>query len=581
MKTMMQKIAESKVQMIDQKVQSIFMAIDAAYKRGEIQSEAEFAQKLMKGLIEFYSSIGLPTYKFRAAMATPVSSDYNQMIKEFIEDINTIFSESNRTIKLLESSFETMEQERQLMQSQIRYINKKAIDLSKKSGDKDTAIEVDSFVDSDRFDSSMIKSTPVNLNKVEGLITLGLVKSNDLTQHLSLKITDDSNGLPGNTKVVSFFEDAIRFEGADGIHSNPKEMIDANKDTWFEYETFKVSSDVYNSKEGYGFDFKEGLQWITKENKLVMNLILELESAMDANWLTLSPFIPEHKGAIAATIKEIIVDDGKGTRQSLLKGPVEFKDDTVIPFERQMFKKAYIKIEQSMPYDIEVGHISYKEVIGNQSIFQTGTKTRSIEIPGPSVLSLGLYYNPSTGRYEQPGSKDEVTIGSAEAMKDLFEPKVREKVIGSIEAIAAKRYMIGVRGIGLSYNEEFAKESEYISQPIKTSSPIKSVRIECDEIIPLGFSEDMLEYSISIDDGQSWNKIQPINRKPFGQMMYYFNTQTPKSLRQSNVGYIDSKDDVYSLRYKVSMKRPDSMKSSTPVVKEIKVIIETGGSDEY
>jgi hypothetical protein len=309
--------------------------------------------------------------------------------------------------------------------------------------------------------------------------------------------------------------------------------------------------------------------------------VIELDNATEANWLTLSPFIPEHKGSTPAIIKEIIVDDMKGTRQSLLKGPVEFKDDTVIPFEQQVFKRAAILIEQPLAYDIEIGHISYYETINNRSIFQTGTTSRSLELPGPSVLSVGMYYNPATGRYEQPGTNDETSISEAEVSKDLFEPKVKEKVVGVVEAIPAKRYMIGLRGIQLSYNEEFEEESEYVSQAIKTSAPIKTIRIECDEMIPLGFTSDMLEYSISIDDGESWSKIQPINRKPEGNMIYYLNTQTPQALRMSNVGYLDAKDDVYSIRYKVFMKRYLESKSSSPIVKEVKVIMELGGADEY
>lgn len=69
----------NKTQTIDTKCEILADQLLQDYQNGIIKTELELYYRLKQVLLDFYSSIGKPTYKFKPARGTPISSDFNGM----------------------------------------------------------------------------------------------------------------------------------------------------------------------------------------------------------------------------------------------------------------------------------------------------------------------------------------------------------------------------------------------------------------------------------------------------------------------------------------------------------------------
>lgn len=577
--------------MINNRLEAIFEDLNAKVARNEIKSETEMMHKLFISLRAFYDSIGKPSFEYRESLATPVSSDYNDMIKEFVEDTNFIMQDCEKIVSSLNKAFTSIELDRETMRNQVRYILKKVATMKANPTIDNGAIVSESFTNTDIFDKAMCSLPPAEINTVEGVITLAKTASDNITTDMHVSINDKSTGFPGNSHIVAATGSAARFEGEDGLNNDPNSINDEQLDTWYEQELFKISSKVYDEVEGYGVSYKEKSMWITEDNKMMMGITLELDEARPANWLSLSPYIPEHRGASAATIKSIIVDDNKGKVQPVITEDTVFDDDIIIIFERQNFKYIRILIEQALSYNIDVGHMNYYEMNKqNRELFgaSTGYMNR-VEGKLPSVTALGMTYNPRTKALIHPSTKEPITK-STEAIKNaLFDVQdISNDIIGVVEIMNANRFQIGIRNINV-YSNDFEEQGEFISNAIEFTKPVKELTLDVNDIIPEGVVYDdegnerkMIEYYISINDGEEWLPIEPINRAFNGKGQYLFNESMPADARKENIGYVDAKYDIYSVRVRAVMIRPTVMTTYTPIIKDFAVTVKFGGDgSEY
>ncbi|MNQ56087.1 hypothetical protein D3C85_702000 [compost metagenome] len=158
-------------------------------------------------------------------------------------------------------------------------------------------------------------------------------------------------------------------------------------------------------------------------------------------------------------------------------------------------------------------------------------------------------------------------------------PEVSGNVQAGLEALSAKRYVIGIRDMSIS-SYRFASSSIYISKPFETADAISQISLDSFTEIPKDFGEgDWVKYEISIDDGKSWNAISPRGTSKSGsKVAYLINSNTPIEGRFDTMGYIDTMEPVKSVRLKMTLSRPLETTNAdyyTPIVKEFKLRCET------
>lgn len=574
----------NKTKTIDEKSAAIFNKVIGEYNHGEIKSETELLYKLFNALKDFYASIGRPTFKYRVARGTPVSGDYNSMIEESIADIRSLIEDANNMNGVLEQSFNEIELDRKMLQNRIKYIYRLLSKLKVAvQNNRNGQLFSDSFINTKNMDTSIISGSPASINVTEGVLTLNKIESNDYSNTCTVEILPTSNGFPGNTHIVDTLDGDMKFAGEDNMHINLGDIIDGNNDTWFEYEIFNVDNNVYETTLGLGFNYKENVEWITDESILRLGVRLTLKNPKQCNWLSLNPFIPEHKGAASCVIKNIVISDGKGTIQNITNGKRVFDGDIIYIFQSQICKTVTIEFEQTIPYIANVGHFYFNEVTSsNELYYEDSAIAGRVDGPVPSIEALGLKYDSRAKAVIHPNTIDAVSfINEANTKKELFNLPVDSKTIkGFKEYIYAYRYQIGLKGINIS-SCKFGSTSEYTSISYVSDKLINSISIDSSELIPSSYSNgEWIKYYISVDEGKTWYNIVPTFKAHTGKSVYYINSKTPIELRHSSNGYIETSYDVYNVRLKIELSRPttEGFEYTTPIVYGYNIKTITGGN---
>lgn len=606
----------NKTKTIDAKCEIIVNKILDEYSRGLIKTEVEMLYKLKQALKEFYSSIGKPTYKYISAKGTPISAHFNDMINKAYTDLKIMIEECENISNGIESSFVDIELSRKMLNNKIKYINKKIDDMKDIlviNNEANITTFSDSFLNLDYAEiktSGNGKIPAANINTTDGVLTLATTDNKLLSPKCKIDILDSSNGFPGNTHMIDVLDTGLHFVGYNNMRLDLNSMIDGNSDTWFEYELFNVDDKVLEQCGGLGFDYKEDISWITEDNKLKLILKLTLDVPSICNWLSLTPFVSENRGAKSSVITKVTISDENTGVQNINASKV-FDDDTVILFTPQMVKSITIEIEQTMPYEVNIGHYYFtKANTINTMVFDDLQSSLYSRVDGvkPSVELLGMKYDPSTKKCIQPKNYNiEGTNSIMDSMfvkKSLFStPTDSDKIKCSIEAIKAYRYFIGIKNISIS-NYQFVDTSEYMSKPFNTNDYIASITLEAEELIPKEFDDyieqiikndpiaaekqglakgQWIKYAISFDNGVEWQSIWPKHRAFQGPCTIKINSDTPENMRDTkNTVYVDRLIEPSSVRLKIYMLRPENEIYKTPVVFKYKLNILTGDENiEY
>lgn len=580
----------NKSKLIEEKSNLLLSDLMKQYQQGEIKTVTELQYRLYIALEDLYTQIGKPTMQKRLAWGPPMSDDYNRTIIEVYNDIQTLFSETDGMGKAIHESFDQVELERQIMNWQMNDIEDrlKDIDLKMKQN-RGEVIFRDSFLDSKNFDKDMVQLDPATVNASEGVLSLTKIDAEEFREGVTVRILE-GNGFVGNTHQVRGVDGTYKFFGEDNLHFDLIAMVDGNSDTWFEYETFNISDEVESLTNGYGFEYKEGMKWV-KEDRGVMRLYFEIELpiAQTINWLSIAPFLPSDKGASPAIIRSMVIHDGKGAANEVSSGYDVMQEDKVFIFPRQKCKRIRIKLEQPSAYETQIGHFFFKELEAKTVNFMAKDKEqkgRRIDGPKPSVENLFYKYNSTTKSLYQPErTENGLSPSDSENVKEaLFgTPTVKGQVQAGLEAVSAKRYVIGVRDVNIS-SYRFAEESEYISKAFESSNEIRSIQLDASHLIPKQFGEgEWIRYFISIDDGRNWKEISPKGSSKSGsKVQYIINGNVPIEGRFDNYGYIDTLQPVSSVRLKIVLSRPIDLTDSdyyTPIVHDYKLKCMTAKGD--
>jgi hypothetical protein len=573
---------------IDNKLNSLMSQINYDYNNGNIRTETEYYYRIKNMLSDFYDSLTKPTFKYRPAVSTPMSDEYNSMITESCSDMEYIIKDCEALNELVSQSFTNAELSRTMMTNELAYISKKITAIGEsiaKNQPQGTVVFTELFNDLEAVGNSN-SSNACHVNTSNGILTL---KHNSKATINIKKIEIDnevSNGFPGNTHCVDTLNNELHFIGQNGLNIKPEKMIDNTKDSWFEFELFSISDEVRKQCNSYGFEYDEGVSWVNNEDPLRLKLIVHLASNTIGSWATITPYLSDVKGVKSCYLEKCEVITSSNNVYEVAKNKV-FDDTLVFPFPPQEISRIEFTFVQPYKYLTKVGHFYYTAAdTSNMSIFQNydySDEFARVDGDKPSVGLLNVKYNPTTKWITYPDSSTEIL--DATYVKDklftLPESTIARKA--NQEIIDAYRYMIGIREINLSSNT-FMDYGEYVSNKFITDEAITSISLEADEYIP-GNNAEILRYYISLNGGNTWHKIYPIHRAYQGIYKYYVNNDSIENLLTDDSTQKKSKNlsimgETKSIQIKIEMDRPTNLEHAeycTPIVYGYKLKLTTGG----
>lgn len=586
----------NKTTVIDQMTTSIIEDLFYQYKTGDIRTETELFYRIKLELERFYQNLHKPSFEFRAAVSTPVSSDYNQMIEEAIRDVRCLITDCQSLGDSLNNSFVEAEVSRQLFTSELKYISQKLKDMNERlvqNTDGTFFVHTESFNNLEQTEN-FVSSSSAYVNRNDNVLTLKPLNQTNFESDVEIEILPTSNGTPGNTHLADMISGKVTFDGSKDAHLNLNEILDGNQDTWFEYETFQVSDETIEACGNYGFHYQEGLPWMTEEDVLKLHLKLHLNTRPTCNWISLDPFVAEVKGVKPAQLVRCLISDG-GSQIQIIEKPQMFDDNLVLIFNPQPVAYIKLEFEQEKAYQVQVGHQAYlKTSKASLGYYDNSNpqETYRVEGPMPTVQAIGVQYDPKTRQFTPPlSSHENVYLSQEERLKqELFEAKADLKDVKSqLELIPAKRFSIGIRKISIAHYR-FSETGEHISTPYESTKPIKTVTLEAEESVPESFKAYLeagenpykwIQYAISTDNGATWHDIYPKHRAYDGPCRFEINHgDIRRYLGQGEikerVGMITSFTTVNHVKLRITLSKPAEDDFQTPIVYQYKLKMTTG-----
>lgn len=572
----------NKTEIINKKAEAIVNQTIVDIKHNKIASRTQMLHAIYKSVKRLYESIGKPNMVLRNADVFPESSDYNNTMSEIKSDIEVINTECKTLEKVLEDAYNQIEIDRITISNLIDSMAKKYEKaVTRLDNINASDLFIDSFITLKYFDKDACVKEPVAVNTTYKHISLAVETYENVNEKASIEVLDGSNGFLGNTHQVNLIDNEIKFVGDQGLKMQLSNILDENSETWLEYEIYKVSEEDKIRCLNLGFNYDEGLKWITDDDVLFLKLKISFKEPQLINTITMSPFIVSDKDAAPSVIEQITISDGKGNIRNILGSTEEFSSSKTYTCSKQYCKTVVFTFSQKLSHKTTIGHMYFKEVGSNNiDYFKKKEDNNSFRVEGqmPSVQNVGLLYDDRQKRYIQPSASYGETIKEEQIIKNnLFNtPTDTDDKISYIESFEANRMMIGIRDLSFSIYT-YKSESEYVSVNYTSKKPIESVTITADEYIPDSFdtNKDWVRYYISVNDGAEWHPIIPIGLyKQVGYSRYLINSGVSKEFRSSDIGYIETANEVHNIKVKIEMDRPtdtQDIEYFSPIVYEYKL----------
>lgn len=562
----------NKTSMIENKLKNLDSRALEMYNSNEYTPE-EIEYFIKTSIVNILNTLGESSMQFRPALTVPVFEHYQSMVGESVDDLAAIVQDG---IKLYETNKENAKENeilKTMVYSKVNFLKKNVEALEKSISSEITGKGFSSF--NETFGSTENSSNVggAAINMLSGTLTLGIKKQFGKNSY-NIEILEGSDGYPGNTHQAVKKDGDVVFDGELELHADLNDIIDGNSDTWFEYEILELSEETIDKIASLGMEYNEGISWATDKKKINLNLLVTLKIASECNVMTINPFLSKIRGSVSSIIKKItVISEDKTSSQVVLNG-VPFDTEQYVTFDNQEVKYVQIELEQTVPYETDIGHYFYG--IKDED---TGKVSRT-EGPAPSVSLLGLQYSPKTKTFAQPKGYDEneekIILDDNKIKEELFGIQLKQDNCFK-EIIPAKRYLIGIRDLDLS-KQEYFEESVYLSKPFKVNEIINTVSLESSEYFPeaFGLKEKWITYSISFDDGKEWLPIYPRYRSHAGPSTYKINSMNMSSGNDGNVKYIYRLYEPKEVMVKITLKRPAVLNGHTPIVFSYNLSMRTG-----
>jgi hypothetical protein len=149
------------------------------------------------------------------------------------------------------------------------------------------------------------------------------------------------------------------------------------------------------------------------------------------------------------------------------------------------------------------------------------------------------------------------------------------------------RYAVGIRDIGL-FSYIFTSTSEVVSVPFTSPKDVMKVQVRVDDYIPAALSPEQqwIKYYISIDNGQEWLRINPLDRPTVydddGEILpytYTFNAEVEGPQGDTN-RVVNTPTPVRRVRFRAVLSGNTEIEDGnriTPVLKSYRVLMTPRG----
>lgn len=453
-------------------------------------------------------------------------------------------------------------------------------------------------------------------------------------------IGDKSNGLPGNTHEVvpatssepgQIDGPGTNYElvGAEDARINHSYILDRSLDTWFEYEAINVPQSAIDETKGYGWSWRVGeneeLKWIFDPPGGVLRLTLRVRfnEPILANEIVIHPFVPPNDGAKPPILRSVkVIDEGdEPSRELAAQIKQGVRGDWTLTFPSQQIQTLDFSFEQPDAFDVLVGHYAFwrkttiertkKAIFGLVKSTSTRTDVRRVDGQNPPITALGVSETPDglsklgagiakagavayaigtaagmIGAASLAGVAALGPIGLAAAgagllLAGLFgsttERVTSDEIEVNLEAFEGTRWCIGIREIEV-LSKVYHDKSMWVSKPLQTSEPIRSIRIDSDEHIPKGFPKGALRYEISVDDGENWYAISPSSSwDGSAPEIIYIGSDEAVEGDPRRVGVIEA-DSPHSMRLRITFTGSSESPFESARIDRVTVWAHTGGS---
>ena len=579
----------NKNKIIDTKVEIIINNIMNDYYNNRINNSIELLYRIKKDLNNLYASVDKPIYKFIELSDTLIAEDFNSMIKDSVKDFKVLLEDNKNLIKQISDISTDLELNKKMISDSINYAEKRVeIILSRVSSFQNNKI-----IFSDTFEKNMNTYTnnkdKAFYNHIDGVLTLPQTNSDSLNKGDVRIEVIDGNGLAGNTHVANLIDNNIKFEGENNLKTTIDDIMN-DSNSWYEYEIFNIAQNHINNSNGYGFEYKENISWVTNDDNIHMTIKITADDDSIKNWISLKPFIPSIRGVVQPIIEYVSISDKSGNTQ-YVKTP-KFNDGVyIVLFEPQNVSEVIIKLVQKYSYKTLVGHIySIKTSQSNSNIFEATSDEaiNKIDYFKPSIEYLGMKYDPKTrGVIQSRNYTEDNTKGLSEiyCSNNLFTPPHDTPEIKSKkELIPADRYMIGIKNISISSNEYY-HEGTYLSRVFKTNNPITSITLEADEFFPSELlknhkANDLIQYSINLNKSSTWYEIIPISRSFDGYCTIKINEDTIDYKNNESIKCINSIIDINEIQIRIVLNGDKELEFYSPIIYNYKLQVETLDDDD-
>lgn len=135
------------------------------------------------------------------------------------------------------------------------------------------------------------------------------------------------------------------------------------------------------------------------------------------------------------------------------------------------------------------------------------------------------------------------------------------------------RYVVGIRELEI-LSATYTPESLYVSRPFKIASPVRQISFRADHAIPDSFGDGQwVKYSVSVDGGNTWQRIAPIDAPAQFEgtqripTVVQVNSRVPEEAKDDRFGYLDVGTPVREVQVRIELSRPADQEGASPVVK--------------
>ena len=513
-------------------------------------------------------------FKFREAVYTPVSKDYNDMLKEVIKDLNKSLTNCNMIDSNVDIAFNESDIENSIVYNESSYIYNLLKQLEELINEYSTGNTIN-IVETFDKDISNLNNNNVEINLEDNTLSLSSKRNEIYKEGINISIVD-TNGFPGNTHLIDENKNDITFQGESGVNGNLNNIISQNNPEHFEIELFKVNQEVLDKTNYLGFSYKEDYSWITEDNELYLTIKIIPDKVVELNNIKILPYVNQNSDYIPCLLHKVIITD-KGSKVINTKYNIEFDKTLIVNFETQEVREIILYFKQYNCYKCNIAHIYTLKNLSNN--IYTNEPVDEIynrnDFYKPSFNSLGYSLDVKTGELKLPTNDENYTYDENRIQNEILSFPKTDYIYDSYKEIfQAYRYVIGISSIILS-NKTFEKEGVYYSNLYEFNNEIEEITLFSNETIK---NNQEINYYISFDYGMTWIKIYNKDRSYEGPCTIKVNSYEPVYLRTNDSIYVDRLLSSSSFMLKIEMKAGDS-NCMSPIVNNYRLKVKLGSED--